>query len=49
MHSGDAYGVFRGCLGGDKGVIRGYQGVLGGLRVYFVSETAQVELRRGRV
>jgi len=35
-------GLPEGCLGG----IRGYQGVL---RVYFVSEQAQVELRSGRV
>jgi hypothetical protein len=35
-------GLFTGCLGG----IRGYQGVS---RVIFVSETAQVELKSGRV
>jgi len=35
-------GLFRGCLEG----VRGYQGVP---RVYFVSETAQVELNSGRV
>jgi hypothetical protein len=35
-------GMFRGCSGG----IRGCYGVC---RVYFVSETAQVELRSGRV
>ena len=35
-------GLFKGCLGG----VRGYQGVC---RVYFVSETAQVELTSERV
>jgi len=42
-------GAFRGCSGGVQGyygVLRGYQGVS---RVHFVSETAQVELRSGRV
>jgi hypothetical protein len=39
----------RGCLGGVRevsGGVKDYQGVF---RVYFVSETAQVELRSGRV
>ena len=35
-------GLFRGCLDG----VRGYQGLLD---VYFVSETAQVELKSGRM
>ena len=35
-------GLFRWCVGG----FRGYEGVL---RVYFVSENAQVELKSGRV
>jgi hypothetical protein len=42
-------GACRDCLGGVKevsGGIKEYQGVF---RVYFVSETAQVELRSGRV
>jgi NADH:ubiquinone reductase (non-electrogenic) len=39
-------GAFRNCSGGGKKVFRGYQGVF---RVHFVSETAQVELRSGRV
>ena len=40
----------RECIQGlFRGVFRGCQGVLAGGRVYFVSETAQVELRRGRV
>jgi len=34
--------LFRGCLGG----VEGHYGVF---RVYFVSETAQVELKSGRV
>ena len=37
--------MFRGRLGGVRG-IKEYQGVF---RVYFVSETAQVELKSGRV
>jgi len=41
-HRGCIQGLCRGCLGG----VRGYQGVSG---VYFVSETAQVELKSGRV
>ena len=36
------YGLMRGCLGG----VRGHQGVY---RARFVSETAQVELKSGRV
>jgi len=36
------YGVFRGGLGG----VRGYEGACG---IYFVSETAHVELKSGRV
>jgi len=43
-------GAFRGCLGGVQEVT--CQGVLRCIRrfrVYFVSETAQVELRRGHV
>jgi hypothetical protein len=39
---GCSEGLFRGCLGG----VRAYWA---GFRVYFVSETAQVELRSGRV
>ena len=42
-------GAIRGCLGGFQelsGGVKEYQGVF---RVYFVSETAQVELRSGRV
>ena len=41
--------AFRDCAGGAEEVawgIKAYQGVF---RVYFVSETAQVELRSGRV
>jgi len=41
VHLGVVYGVFRGSSGG----IRDCQGAL---RVYFVSETAQVELKSGR-
>ena len=47
--------MFKGCLGGNTGYW-GFLGVLGGVcgyrgvfRVYFASETAQVELKRGRV
>jgi len=50
---GGVAGVWRGCGGGVAGVwrgcgggVRGYQGVY---RVYFVSETDQVELNSGRV
>ena len=39
---GCVYRLFRGCTGG----VRGCEGVL---RMYFVSETAQVELKSGRV
>ena len=39
---GCVQGLLKGCLGG----VRGYEGVS---RVYFVSETAQVELKSGRV
>jgi hypothetical protein len=42
LDRGCAQGLCRGCLGG----VMGYQDVL---RVDFVSETAQVELKRGRV
>ena len=42
-------GTFRGCLGGVKGVFRRSQGYLGVFKVYSVSETAQVELKSGRV
>jgi len=38
-------GAFRGCLGLGFEV----EGVLGGVRVYIASETAQVELKSGRV
>jgi hypothetical protein len=39
-------GAIRGCQGVVRGGIRRYYGVF---RVYFVSETAQVELISGRV
>jgi len=39
-------GARRGCLGGVYRGCQGYSGVSG---VYFVSETAQVELKSGRV
>jgi hypothetical protein len=39
---GCMYGLLRGCLGG----VRGHEG---GCRVYFMSETAQAELKCGRV
>ena len=42
-------GAFRGCLGGVYGVLWGIRGYQGASRVCFVSETAQVELKRGRV
>jgi len=42
LDRGCMYGLFKECLGGD----RGYEWVC---RVYFVSATAQVELRSGRV
>ena len=45
VHLGVIYGVSRGCLGG----VRGYEGDQGVCRVCFVSETAQVELKSGRV
>jgi len=41
VHLGGVSGVFGGCLGG----IGGCEGVL---RVYCVSETAQIELKSGR-
>ena len=41
-----AGGAFRGCLGGVQGVLRGLRACF---RVYFVSETAEVELKSGRV
>jgi len=39
-------GCIQGLFGGFLGGVRGYWGVF---RVYFVSETSQVELRCGRV
>ena len=39
---GCLFELFKGCLGG----VRGYEGVF---RVYIVSETAQLELKSGRV
>jgi hypothetical protein len=42
-------GVCRGCLGDVYEVLRGLRGDQGVFRVYFVSETAQVELKSGRV
>ena len=38
-----------GCLGGAEEVIGGIKEYQGVFRVYFVSETAQVELNSGRV
>ena len=38
--------MFRGVIGRCQGVLRSFRGVF---RVYFVSETAQVELKSGRV
>jgi len=42
-------GAFRDCLGGIQGVSRGIKEYQGMFRVYYVSESAQVELRSGRV
>jgi len=42
-------GAFRDCLGGVWEVLGGVEEHQGVFRVYFVSETAQVELRSGRV
>jgi len=42
-------GATRGCLGGVWEVSWGIKEYQGMFRVYFVSETAQVELRSGRV
>ena len=42
-------GAIRGCLGGVYEVARGIKEYQGVFRVYDVSETAQVELRSGRV
>ena len=42
-------GAFRGCLGGVQEVSGGNKEYQGVFRVYFMSETAQVELRSGRV
>jgi hypothetical protein len=39
------WGASRACLGGVQGVL----GILRGVRVYFVSVTAQVELKSGQV
>jgi len=41
--------AFRGCLGGVKGVLRRCSGILGDVKGVFCVETAQVELKSGRV
>ena len=49
MPLGGVLGAFRGRLGGVEGVLGGAREYQGVCKLCFVSETAQVELKSGRV